>query len=73
MVDELFGWLTCVFLKNVPFHITIVHPKPLRGLWGVTLPSIYESGPGAKAGMITEIEWRDSGRHQRGLCPPTQE
>jgi hypothetical protein len=50
------------FLRNVPFHIIIMHPKPLRGLWGVTLPSIYESSPGEQAGMIKETEWGVSGR-----------
>jgi hypothetical protein len=32
-----------------------MHPKPLRGLWGVTLPNIYESSPGGPAGMISVI------------------
>jgi hypothetical protein len=50
------------FLKNVPFHITIMHPKTWRGLWGVTLPSIYESSHGEQAGMNAEIEWGVSGR-----------
>jgi hypothetical protein len=28
------------FRENVSFHITIMHPKTLRRLWGVTLPNI---------------------------------
>ena len=57
------GWFIFDFVKNVPFHISIMHQNILRVLWGVTLLlNIYDFSPGGQAGMLTEIERGVSGR-----------
>jgi hypothetical protein len=41
------------FRGELSFFISrIIGGEPDGGLWGVTLPNIYESSPGAQAGMI---------------------
>jgi hypothetical protein len=86
MVVDSLGRLIFVYLKSVPFHFAIMRPKVLPGYGVLPYQAFMNPALAEQAGMITEIEWRVSGRspvwsegcthqgrHQCGLCPPTQD
>jgi hypothetical protein len=72
MVVDSLGRLIFVYLKNVPFHFAIMRPKVLPGYGVLPYQAFMNPALAEQAGMITEIEWRVSGRSPvwSGGCTP---